>query len=471
MAVDGGIFETLTPSRYITFTFPSPTLSPPSHQNHHPNLLRVAVLDSPLPPADAPRVAAMLVPERRETDWIFSTESGHLQLLLNFPGISRLILVGDVPECDFPASYNPPVRIDSKHRARLEECLKPLLIALSPKSLMKHGVPEIPFLVYEDTVIRSIPVERCVGPCVGEMLVEDVEIECLRSERELRRRLRFKRMPNLVQTEIRIVSDSCRDLDCLGIGEGEFQLDTGALVHSYLAPMVASLSLIGNRIDECGRSGVRPRALCVGVGGGALLTFLHVQLGFEVVGVEADEVVLRVARQYFGLGSGEFIRVFVGDGIEFLEKISNQNMQNMNSSDSGRGKNVCIFENMDGLATKYDVILVDLDSNDVRNGISAPPLEFIRKPVLLAAKMILHKLGIIVINVIPPSKSYYEMLIRQFQAVFQEIYEIDVGNGENFVLIATGSLIETSSCRSENSFLSKLKSVILGQFMDSIRKL
>jgi len=36
-----------------------------------------------------------LVSQIREPDWIFSTESGHLQLLLSSPGISQLILIGN----------------------------------------------------------------------------------------------------------------------------------------------------------------------------------------------------------------------------------------------------------------------------------------------------------------------------------------------------------------------------------------
>ncbi|XP_022640479.1 uncharacterized protein LOC106772352 [Vigna radiata var. radiata] len=87
MALDASTFETLTPSRFISFTIPHPSFS------NTP--LRVAVLDSPLQPNDVPQVGAMLVPEGREIDWIFSTELGHLQLLLSSPEISRLILIGN----------------------------------------------------------------------------------------------------------------------------------------------------------------------------------------------------------------------------------------------------------------------------------------------------------------------------------------------------------------------------------------
>ena len=71
-------------------------------------------------------------------------------------------------------------------------------------------------------------------------------------------------------------------------------------MHPYLGPMVASLLLVGCCTEERIQCGFKPKALCIGVGGGALLRFLRAQLGFEVVGIEADEVLL-VARRYFWL--------------------------------------------------------------------------------------------------------------------------------------------------------------------------
>lgn len=348
--------------------------------------------------------------------------------------------------------------------------MTPLLICLCPKSLLAFGVPEIPFLVYEDNVIGSVLVDRCVGPYVGEMLVEDVEIECSGSGREFRRRLRFKRMPNFVQTEVRIVPDSNLGLERVSVvGEGLFRIDVGALVHPYLAPMVASLALLGAYIEKCVQSGVRPRALCLGIGGGALPAFLKSQLGFEVVGVEEDEVVLRIARQHFGLEDDEFIPVFVGDGIEFLEKPTGQATRYVGHCCAFEDEEACSYNDAVDLDAKYDVIMVDLDSSDAKAGISAPPVEFIKKSVLAAAKMALHEFGILVLNVIPPTKSFYDILVCEFRVVFKELYEIDVGNQENFVLIATSSAIEKFATES-NNFLTKLNLVISSKYVDSIRK-
>lgn len=357
----------------------------------------------------------------------------------------------------------------------LEHSLKPLFIALSPKVCVKDRLFDVPILDYEDNLICSVVLERCVGVFVGEMLVEDVEIEndsalddnC--RKREFRRRLRFKRMPNLVQTEIQIVPETGGGIDCVSIGgEVEFTPDIGVLVHPYLIPMVASLSLIGSCIDDRIQNGFRPKALCVGLGGGALLSFLRTQLGFEVFGVEMDEEILRVARKYFGFKDCE-IQVHVGDAMEFIEELSSRD--SLTNSVSFKAQEACCSNHGDGFDTKFEVIMVDLDSCDARSGISAPPLEFVRRHILLAARSILCDFGILVVNVIPPSRSFYDTLIHEFQEVFDELYEIDVGNGENFVLIAKVSLVVSPLNDFENTFHKKLMASILGKHLDSIRKI
>ncbi|KAL1332213.1 uncharacterized protein [Arachis hypogaea] len=444
MALEAGAFESIHPSRFICFTIPNPSCSD--------SLLRVAVLDSHIQPADdSPQVGGMLVPDGREADWIFSTESGHSQLLYSSQGISRLILVGNqLKEGDCTSNiYHRPLEC-SLHQQGFEVWSKPLLLALSPRSLFKNGIPEIPLLNYEDNLISSVVIHRCVGCLVGEMLVEDVEIE-IESEngihhsslkREFRRRLRFKRMPNLIQTEIHIVPETDHSCDGVSIKDVEFMLDHRVLVHPYLAPMVASLSLISENIARQIQDGFKPKALCLGVGGGALLTFLTTQLGFEVTGVENDGEVLSVAKHYFGLEADESIRVVIGDGIEFTKKIAyHKKMHN------------------------------DLDSRDIRNDTSSPPLEFVRRDVLLAAKSILSENGILVINVIPLSKSFYESLENHLHEVFCELHKIDVRNGENFVLIAAVSPQISPVSDHCDSFLMQLKSVIPESWINSISKI
>ncbi|KAK8957317.1 hypothetical protein KSP39_PZI001532 [Platanthera zijinensis] len=121
-------------------------------------------------------------------------------------------------------------------------------------------MPSIPFLSYEDDVIRSTPVEKLIGPTSGEMLVEDVEIDRSPMSPELRRRLRFKKMPNLVQTQVRLLPES--------VDAALIRPEIGSLVHPYLSHMVSTLFLISPAINDAFLSGSPPWVLCVGVGGG-----------------------------------------------------------------------------------------------------------------------------------------------------------------------------------------------------------
>lgn len=456
MAFAENLFEAFSPSRFISFSFPNPC-------NSHSSL-RIAVLDSPIEPTGSPSVAAMFVPPGLETDWIFSTESGHYHLLFDSPGISRLILVGDQESVTGHDSLLIYKRQDSASTwSRLVVSLQPLLLALFPKSCFKNGIPEVPILSFVDNVICSVVLERCIGSSVGEFLVENVEIERESFEtREFRRRLRFKRMPNLIQTEIRIIPEANLNLDGVEIQNIEFQPDTRVLVHPYLPPMAASLSLIASSIDEQIQTGHRPKALCVGVGGGALLSFLATHLDFEVVGVEMDMEVLRVAQQYFGLVENEFLHISIGDATEFLENASKSNKKQKCGSFGVH------------MSSEYDVIMVDLDSSDAQNGMSSPPLEFVGRDVLLSARSVLSEHGILVMNVIPLDKLFFETLVDEFRSVFDDLFQIDVDNDENFVVIASVCPIKSfpNVTKNEmNSFSSRLRLLLSGAYMDSIKRI
>lgn len=298
------------------------------------------------------------------------------------------------------------------------------------------------------------PVKFITGPVVGEMVVEDVAIDSAPGPPELHRRLRFKRMPCLVQTQVRLcqspASAAASSSSLLEALEGSGDLEVGvALVQPYLQAMVACLALIAPSIEESIQSSVRPRCLCAGVGGGSLPMSIRVGLQFEVLGVEADGVVLDVARNHFGLVEDEFLHVHVGDAIQMMEEFSRRGEPNMN----------------------FRAVMVDLDSSDAMCGVSAPPLEMIHGSILLAARTILDQHGVLILNVIPPPAdgSFYKGLVDVLHQLFSELYEIDVGNGENFVLAATVSP-ETALADNSGHFLTELRK-LAGGFLDHIRKI
>ncbi|KAJ8765855.1 hypothetical protein K2173_020371 [Erythroxylum novogranatense] len=441
MGVDIQIFEALIPGRFISFNIPIPD---------HTNILRFAVLDSPIPPTGVPQVATLIVPKDRESDWIFCTESGNFQLLFSSPGVSRLILIGKVPLED-PASvfvrYKYDKDQDAQYRRDVGISVETFLFTLIPKVVDKAAT--IPLLDFADGVVSGVVLEVVVGARVGEMLVEDVELEsvlegsCINTTtkvREFMRRLRFKRMPNHVQTMVRI--------DSLKVGKKV--PDVGVLAQQYCIAMVASLSVIEYCVEERIRLGSKPRALCLGVGGGTLLSFLRSKLGFEVEGAEMDEEVLRVGRKYFGLGDCETVKIHVGDAIEIVQKLASGN-------------------------NEFEVIMVDLNAWEPWTGTGAPPVEFLSRESLWACRCLIRDYGILVMNVITQSKSSssYRALVQDLGSVFDGLYEIDVGGEDNVVLIASTSTepLPSPVADSHNSFRKKLRTVIAGEYLDSIKKI
>ncbi|XP_024994331.1 methyltransferase-like protein 13 [Cynara cardunculus var. scolymus] len=227
-------------------------------------------------------------------------------------------------------------------------------------------------------------------------------------------------MPNLIQSEIPLIRTTGNVVGNLGflpslreMSEVEFRVDTRVLVQPYLTVVVSGLFLIVSLLDQRMKQGFIPRALCLGVGGGALLSFLNTRLGFEVVGVEADEV-----------ACGRM-----------------------------KGDTHDLQVNIDCLNAKFDVVMVDLDSSDVRTGISAPPPESVRKPFFQASKSVLHDHGFFVINVVPPDERFYVTLIQELQDVFHNVHEINIENEDKFVLVATVSPIASND--HDNAFIQK----------------
>ncbi|PKA64293.1 hypothetical protein AXF42_Ash009513 [Apostasia shenzhenica] len=436
--IDPAVFQRLVPSQFISFSFPNPLRWP---QTPYADTLRVAVLDSAS--LSPPMIAAIVVPHRREDDWLFSTHAGHLQLLHSFTPslpVSRLVLVGDLPSSpsSLPRPYSRHQPDDPSSLDGFKQSLLPLLLVLCPKSAFSDGFPSITFLSYEDDIIRSTPVEKLAGPSVGEMLIEDVEIDLSPAGPELRRRLRFKRMPNLVQTQVRLLPKSVPEV--------------GSMVQPYLKPMVAALSLNAPAIEVAVDSGSPPTALCIGVGGGPLLMSLRSHLGFRVVGVEGDAAVLRVAHRHFGLLEDEFLKVIVGDGIKLFENYTRE-----------RSKR-----------DRFHAVMVDLDEQDPMKEITAPPAEFLRPNVLLGARLALQKQGILVVNVIPSAEGYFLKVVELFREVFGELYEVGEGDGVNRVLIAATSPLRSVSeekKKKEGPLYEKLKQLDCDRFIDAIRKI
>jgi hypothetical protein len=198
-------------------------------------------------------------------------------------------VTGSSPPAPATSTFCPPPNSPGSYSSALSSLC--LLLALCPSASFRDNVvPDVPLLSFQDDLLGLAPVEVVAGSVVVEMIVEDVAVDCAPDPSELRRRLRFKRMPCLVQTQVRLACQSppaaaSSLLGALEEGSGGLLLPQagGSLVQPYLQAMVAGLAVIAPSIEESIQSGARPRCLCAGVGGGSLPMSIRVGLQFNVL--------------------------------------------------------------------------------------------------------------------------------------------------------------------------------------------
>lgn len=347
------------------FTLPAAASAGPSSLS-----CTVTVLDVPSGGAADHACCAIVVPSGEEEDWIYASEGGQWQLASS-ASVARLVLVARSGARPGPA------------QRQLEAALQPLVQLLAPRGARDKGAG-VPFVSYADDVLRRETLEVLDSPVSGPMVVEDVEVALDEAaaagqgqvaqrgappapatsaheadaeggavERTaLRRRLRFKSMPNLIQSEVPLHLSDCAPCGAAaasnaagevssqggraaeghandirpGGGGGLLLAATGRaarrpdysrLVHKYLPPIVAGFTLVGRALQDEVDAGRQPGVLAIGGGACTLPIFLHRHFPFRIEVVEMDELVIQLARRHFGLEEDARLVVYVAEGAAF----------------------------------------------------------------------------------------------------------------------------------------------------------
>ena len=243
------------------------------------------------------KFAVFIVPQGRECEWLFSTGNGRRQLAES-ADCQRLIVV----------------HLNRAHAFQnlksVQDELSAYVMELSPPDL--NPGTQVPFLsIGSDDGSIGERMERCRGKSnfSGEFVVEDVTVGG-----ELYRRLVFLNNPHITQTEARLktVKSSSK--------KKKKVVDKTYLACKYLSLMAGA---VGNYLDQ-----KEIRVLLVGLGGGALASFLVSSLKQVIVDVvEIDEAIVRVAREQFGFEESERLKLHVCDGLEFVRKFNGTGKQ------------------------------------------------------------------------------------------------------------------------------------------------
>lgn len=161
--------------------------------------------------------------------------------------------------------------------------------------------------------------------------------------------------------------------------------------------------------EQLGRIGLdRPsRVLILGLGAGSLASLMAKKkpLGVEIVGVEVDPEVIRLAKKHFGLNQVKGLRTIIADGIELVNK----------------GK----------LKGKFDLIVVDLylGQEYPRKAEKKDFLERLGKSLSPGGKLVFNRLDF----------GSHRTHTRQFLSRIKEIYPVVVTKSSitNLVIFAS----------------------------------
>ncbi|XP_010168012.1 eEF1A lysine and N-terminal methyltransferase isoform X1 [Antrostomus carolinensis] len=361
------------------------------------------VVDSPsVKPSRDNHFAIFIIPQGRETEWLFGTEEGRIQLAAS-AGFRRLVTVALHREQQY------------KGMAGIQAELSGKVMELAPPGLPAQQ--QVPFLsVGGDIGVRTVR-HRDTSPLSGEYVVEDVKGDgtCYF------RRLIFLRNRNVVQSEARLLAPvplpgqkkRRKDKKKPMPAEPPTAIDKSYLCCEHHRAMVAGLCLLGGP-DPL--PGTPLAVLVVGLGGGSLPLFIHDYFSqAHVAVVEIDPSMLEVATRWFGFSQGDRMQVYICDGLDYVAKLAAE------------------------APAQYDAIMFDVDSKDLTVGMSCPPPAFVEKPFLQKVKTILKPEGVFVLNLVCRDARLKESVLATLREVFPLLYARRIEGEVNEILFCQPS--------------------------------
>ncbi|CAL1541569.1 unnamed protein product [Lymnaea stagnalis] len=339
------------------------------------------------------KFAIFIVPQGRETEWLFSTDKGRLHLQ-DSAGFQRLVVV----------SLNRGHDYENLDAIKAE--LSNKVMELAPKDCPPRS--QIPFLSIGEDLGKRYAVAQGHSDISGDYLVEDVEL----NGGQLFRRLVFLANKNVVQSEARLI-EICKKKKRRQNKErdgppGKVEIDKGYLSSDYIVAMVGGLGLLSTLDQPI--SGV-----LVGLGGGAFPSFLHStfpQVTLEAV--ELDPSVVDIAQSWFDLKQDERLKVHVADGLNFLTELVA----------SGQTR---------------DLVFLDVDSKDHSVGLSCPPLAFVELEFLNIISKLLKENGLFILNLASRDDSIKQDIIKRIHSVFSTCACVHLEEDINTIVYASNT--------------------------------
>lgn len=343
----------------------------------------IHVLDQPFAKESSRRFAAFIVPQGRETEWVFATPEGRITLLKS-AGFDRLAIVSLHRDHEYPDLY------------AVEDELADSILQLAPCGVAKHT--QIPFLSVGSDVGKREVCHRGHSELSGDFVIEEVEGD----RGHLFRRLIFLNNQGIVQSEARLKILKSRK------GKPRKVVDAGYLASEYLIYMVVGVSLgMAKATAEC-------QVLIIGLGGGGLCSFLqHCFQKVKITAVDIDPMMLEVAANYFDLHQDERLGVYIRDGVQFMHQAAEK-------------------------GTKYDVIMFDVDSKNPSLGMSCPPQQFLEESVLKSVKKCIGNEGFFILNLVCRNSDLRQQVLDILKKAFVSVSTFKLEQEVSEIIFCSG---------------------------------
>ncbi|XP_071010402.1 eEF1A lysine and N-terminal methyltransferase-like isoform X2 [Oncorhynchus clarkii lewisi] len=381
----------------------------------------LTVQDCP-PGAKVPRAnhfAIFIVPQGRETDWLYGLAEGRGQLAAS-ANFRRLVVVAMHREQE----YTDMQAVQSE--------LSPMVMELAPPGMPANQ--KVPFLSVGGELGWREVVSHGTSDLSGQYSVEDVRGE----DGQLYRRLVFLGNDGLVQSESRLTNPAAAASSQKNKKSrrkakpsapppmttpsqtpgGALEVDKGYLCCAHHRVMVAGLAMLGVGTDH--NKDVPVSVLLVGLGGGGLPQFLRDFVpGARVEVVELDPAVLEVAQGWFGFTPDDRLTVTLGDGLEHINNIEREG------------------------GHQYDVIMFDVDSKDPSLGMSCPPPAFVETAFLERVGNLLTSRGVFMLNLVCRDSALKKSVLGRVRGVFPRVLSRGIEGEVNEVLLCSRGTGET----------------------------
>ncbi|XP_013147174.1 PREDICTED: methyltransferase-like protein 13 [Papilio polytes] len=365
----------------------------------------------------ANKYAVFVVPQGRESEWLFGTPAGRRQLQQSAK-FSRLAVV-------------------LLRRGQVYHSLDAVTdeLAHSAKMLAPNGFSgQIPFLSVGKEVGRRAAVAAGSSALSGDFVVEDVDVAG-----STHRRLVFLDNQFLVQSEARLKTVKKKN-------KTRTVVDFG-FISTYHAIMCVGAQLRGG-----GRGGGRGAVL--GLGGGGLLMFLRSCVhDLQLTAVELDPAMLDVAHKYFHLQLDDRLQVHIKDGLDFLKDEAEKGAQ-------------------------YSVVMYDMDSKERSLGLACPPPAFLQRAALARLAALLQPHGHFILNLVCRDVKLHDSIINTLKEYFKHLATVKLYEEVNEIVFARNSApytmeeLETAAkdlnARARQKNLVNIKCVDLKDFLQSV---